>query len=376
MQGEAPVAYGQIYVLSAGGEDPQAWESMGGQRNGLCGAALPGTIFLITGLHTGRVAFTVELHDAEPAPGGEWEEIVEASFRPLGATYLSSWGGEPSWLLDLPDTGYRVRYNATGMDAAREADAELDDEPCVDRYLLQFWPAPPSPDRVVRQTSHAAAYWHENATSQPPPLTPEEKAEAQRLAAAKAGEAEERSWLAAETDFWGGRLPSESVRSLQGSARAAALLDCALAERLVEVGGEDQTRVARWIARRAIAEAGLGGIAWIADALRAADAGETLPPLFSDERAAWDQLWSDPEVPDTEVTTVDGRIDNFRQQAAALPTIFALDLEDPLRAVLEAFWAAAATFGQGRTGELADEIRHTFPEVFDPSRPIGRVGEA
>lgn len=368
MQGEPPVAYGQIYIQSEDGVDPQAWESMGGQQNGLCGAALPGTMFLITGLHTGTVAFAVELHDTEPAPGEEWEEIVEASFRPLGATSVRCWGGEASWPLDLPsDTDYRVRYNAAGMDEAGEMDTILDGEPCVDRYLLQFWPAPPSPDRVVRQTSQSAAYWHAHAREQPPPPTAEEKAEAQRLAAAEALEAKERSRLESERQFWGGRLPSERVRSLQGSARAAALLDCALAESLAEAGAEDQTRVARWIARRAIAEAGLGGISWIAVALTAADAGQALPPLFDDVRAAWDRLRSDPEVPDTVVTTIDGRIDNFRQQAAALPAVFALKLEDPLCAALEAFWAAAATFGQGRTEELADAIRHAFPEIFEPS---------
>ncbi|MEV2198022.1 hypothetical protein AB0I02_44650 [Streptomyces phaeochromogenes] len=33
-----------------------------------------------------------------------------------------------------------------------------------DRYLLQFWPAPPEPARLLKQTSGAAAYWHDFAT--------------------------------------------------------------------------------------------------------------------------------------------------------------------------------------------------------------------
>lgn len=365
MRDEPPVAYGQIYVESEGGDEPHAWESMGGQQNGLCGAALPGSMFLITGLHTGRVAFTVKLHDSEPPMGEEWEEIVEASFRPSGETFLVCWGGGGSWPLDLAEADYRVRYSAAGMDEAREVDVVMDDEPCVDRYLLQFWPAPPSADRIVRQTSQAAAYWHEHARKQPPPPTPEEKAAARRLAAVAAREAEERRGLELQVKLWGGRLPTERIRSLQGSARAAALLDCDLAEALSGATGEDQTFVARWIARRAIAEAGLAGVAWIADALAAVDAGEGLPPLFDDKQATWARMWSDPEVPNTLVTTVDGQHDNFRQQAAALPAIFALSVGDPLDAALEAFWAAAATFGRGRTAQLSDEVRDAFPGIFE-----------
>lgn len=173
-----PVAYGQFYVRSDDGDLPDAWRSMGGQQNGLCGAALPGSLFLVTGLHTGRVAFTAELHASEPAPGEEWEEIVEASFRPLGETFLEAWGGD-FWPLDLADADYRVRYLAIDMHRY-EGDEDDDDfdsfdpeeePPCVGRYLLQFWPAPPAPDLILRQTSAAAAYWHANAREQPPPST-------------------------------------------------------------------------------------------------------------------------------------------------------------------------------------------------------------
>ncbi|MGW0806030.1 hypothetical protein [Nonomuraea sp. NPDC002799] len=29
----------------------------------------------------------------------------------------------------------------------------------IDRYLLQIWPQPESPPRVVQSTSHQLAYW-------------------------------------------------------------------------------------------------------------------------------------------------------------------------------------------------------------------------
>jgi len=78
---EIHVHYGQFYVESGSGwaADPLN-ESLGGQANGLCGAAVPGQLFLITGLHTGSTRVTVEVLDA-PAPiGAEWEDVVEASF--------------------------------------------------------------------------------------------------------------------------------------------------------------------------------------------------------------------------------------------------------------------------------------------------------
>jgi hypothetical protein len=123
------------------------------------------------------------------------EDVVEVSFRPVSAhSRLVQWAGEAFWELDLKEIDYRVRYCAQGMDQARQKDTRLDGEPLLDRYLLQFWPAPPEPDRVVRQTSEIAASWHDYARrrslyrrvvsglrglvrarpcQQPPPPTPE-----------------------------------------------------------------------------------------------------------------------------------------------------------------------------------------------------------
>jgi hypothetical protein len=172
------VHYGQIYVQS--GEDyPDLAECFGGQSNGLCGAATPGNLFLITGLHTGEVGFMVELYDKPPPEDDSWQEVVEASFRPLGETGLAGWGGEGYWPLDLAEASYRVRYCAMGMDEARELDTRMEDDPEADHYLLQFWPAPPEPDRVVKQTSGTAAYWHEFAREQLAPPTPAEQAPAE-----------------------------------------------------------------------------------------------------------------------------------------------------------------------------------------------------
>ncbi|MEU3270314.1 hypothetical protein ABZ639_05675 [Saccharomonospora sp. NPDC006951] len=183
MHGDAWVHYGQIYVQSArpGAPETTMEDSFRGQRNGLCGAAVPGVLFLITGLHTGRVGFTVEHHDAAPAAPEGWQEVVEVAFRLDGdAIALAGWGGEGHWPLDLPRGDYRVRYCGSGMDEARRADTRMEGDPEIDRYLVQFWPAPASADAVVRCTSAIARYWHGYAAGLPPAPNAEPDAAALR----------------------------------------------------------------------------------------------------------------------------------------------------------------------------------------------------
>ncbi|HEX8005451.1 MAG TPA: hypothetical protein VF482_03390 [Trebonia sp.] len=363
MSQAAWVHYGQIYVQS--GEDyPDLAECFGGQSNGLCGAAMPGILYLITGLHTGQVGFTVELHDAPPPIDDSWQEIVEASFRPMGKAGLAGWGGHGYWPLDLAEASYRVRYCGTGMDAARELDTRMEEDPEADRYLLQFWPAPPEPDRVIKQTSEAAAYWHEFASQQPPPPTPEEKAAAERRARAEEERAAERARLEAEKERWGGRLPSQRLRDLGGNAIHVAQLDPSFIHALDEADPGTQRKVARWVTRRAFAEAQLAEIDWIAAALNAMDRGEPLPwPFDGDDRRAWDLLFSDERVPSTFVTPFDGMRSDFLQQAMAFPALFSAREQNPLRAALDALWNAAVAFGHGRYQVLFSEVRQAFPAL-------------
>lgn len=339
LSGDVWVHYGQIYVRSGQADrhapDPELHEYFAGQQNGLCGGAVPGCLFLITGLHTGTVGFVVELHDQLPILDDSWEEIVEVSFQPVGEASLISWAGEWQWPLELIETDYRVRYCARGMDAGHAADTRVDDEPELDQYLLQFWPGPPGPDRVVKQTSAIAAYWHGFARDQPPPPTPEERAEAERLA-------------------------------LQERRRAAeqARLDRSLVDALANADPVTQRDIARWVARRAFVEARLAHVEWIAPALAAMDRGEPLPPPFDDDRRAWGVLLlSDARIPRTLVTSPDGRLDNCLQQAMAFPALFSALEQDPLRAALDALWSAAVAFGHGRHQVLFTEVRQAFPAI-------------
>ncbi|MEC3993776.1 hypothetical protein VSR01_09580 [Actinacidiphila sp. DG2A-62] len=178
---EVDVSYSQIYVESRhASEFDDVSEAFGGQRNGLCGAAWPGVMWLATGLYYGRVGFRVEVHRKRPAVDLGWEEIVEASYRPAGDASLVEWGGGNSWDLGLADTDYRVRYSASGMDRAAAAYRRGDREPVIDRYLLQFWPCAPEPDVVVKQTARAAVYWHERVSTLPPPVVPDVGRQARR----------------------------------------------------------------------------------------------------------------------------------------------------------------------------------------------------
>lgn len=353
MSADVWVHYGQIYAGS-GDEFPGLSESFGGQQNGLCGAAIPGHLFLITGLHTGHVGFAVELHDKEPAVDDDWEEIVEVSFQPTGKTALAQWGGEAHWPLDLPEGSYRVRYCGTWMDEANSPSVEKD--AVIDRYLLQFWPSPPQPDRIVKQTSAVAAYWHGTAQHQPPPPTPEEKAEAARRAQLEA----ERASLEAEKRKWGGWLPSERVRQLAGNAKAAARMDPLLADAIAATDATTQRDIARWVVRRAHTEARLTDIDWIAAALTAMDNGAPLPPPFDDPRRARDRVNSDERIPRTMVTAPDGRGGEYLQQAMAVPIVLMSQEEDPLVAALSAIWAGVHVFGRERYGLLLAEIREVF----------------
>ncbi|WP_203707427.1 hypothetical protein, partial [Asanoa iriomotensis] len=146
--GEIHVHY-RFVNLTEEGAGPDLSRASGGQRNGLCGAAEPGALAMVTGLHTGTVPFTVTWHDTEPPLDDRWEEIVEVSFEPPSANlWLTAF--EDSRPVRLPSVhSLRTRFCARGMDEAADKDVRSHDEPAIDSYLLELWPAPPAPDRIL-----------------------------------------------------------------------------------------------------------------------------------------------------------------------------------------------------------------------------------
>ncbi|MGY1501014.1 hypothetical protein ACW4TU_31285 [Streptomyces sp. QTS52] len=297
------VHYSQIYVESdPDGSIPDLSEAFAGQRGGLCGAAVPGVLWLITGLHTGNVGFVVEVHDEEPALDPAWEDVVEVSFRPVSdRTSLVQWAGEAAWDLDLAPTDYRVRYCARGMDTGRELDTRVSGKPQADSYLLQFWPSPPRPDHVIRETSQIAGYWHRHARELPPPPTPEQRAETERLARQAEERAAEERRLHHEQWVWGGRLPSEALRGVGGNVHGLLGFDSDLVHTLDAAGPEVQRAVASLAARRACEAAGLAEVPWVTQALTALVRKRPLPPPFDDTDRMWETLRSDPQVPNRSV---------------------------------------------------------------------------
>ncbi|WP_345590083.1 hypothetical protein [Streptomyces marokkonensis] len=349
--GELHVSYGQFYVDSRSrrdGDDPGPSSACAGQTNGLCGAAVPGHLFLVTGLHTGRVGLTVEVHGAPPPLDDGWEDVVEASFRPASAsTDVLPWGDGPLCALDLLPVDHRVRYCGRGMDRGRQEElAVLEGGAPVDHYLLQFWPAPPAADLVVRQTSHSAAHWHRHARGLPPPPTPEEQA------------AQER----AEALSWGGRLPSRRLREAGCNARGLVQLDRDLLDAVDAACPATQRGLARWAAHRAFTVAGLDDVDWITPALAALDRGENLPAPFDDPQRVWDRFFADDRIPHTVGDSSAGCHDNLLRRATAMPALLAAAEPDPLRAALDALFAAAVTYGTDYPTLFA-QARRRFPTL-------------
>jgi hypothetical protein len=139
-----------------------ARDSRRGQVNGLCGAAVPGFVFLTTGLHTGDVGFRFEMHDTEPELDSEWEDVVEVSYLPSTPEItLIGLMGDNAFRVEIPVRQYRLRYSGNNLDAAREKDSTLTGDPVIDRFLIQMWPeGDPRPDAILKQTSESAAFWN------------------------------------------------------------------------------------------------------------------------------------------------------------------------------------------------------------------------
>ncbi|MET7875927.1 hypothetical protein ABZS52_03250 [Micromonospora profundi] len=400
--GKAPVDYGQIYVTSR--ELPDMHEAFAGQANGLCGAGQPGALFLMTGTHSGRVRFTVELHDVEPpAAAEEWEEVVEVSFLPRAAVAdLVPWGEGSLGRLPLASEGqettrqpaYRVRYCATGMDEGRDPFGGLDPDERdegghtyldrrPDRYLLCLWPEGTTgggpgdgvtrTDAILRQTSGAAAYWHAWACALPPPPTLWEQVEAEKLNRLERERREQEYRMRDELRRWGGRPPSERLRRVRGNIFGIVLLDRDLVDGVAGVDAVTQRQIAIWAARRAFTVAGIADLDWLTPAWTALDRGLPLPAEFADPTALRTRILGTSAArfvllslrpagrspADPLRTALDAPVDPV---AMALPALPAAVGSDPLQAALEALWAAVNTYAAGRAEFLA-EVRRAFPTV-------------
>jgi hypothetical protein len=360
-RGDVRLSYSQMYVESDGSPDNyDLGMAFAGQRNGLCGAAATGRLWLITGLHTGTVPCTVELHSAAPPVDERWEEVVEAPFTPAGLplTLVGCMADTAAQFVLGSRVSHRVRYCASGMDAGKAADVRGAGEPEVDRYLLQFWPAPPGPDEVLRQTGAVATYWHEYARGLPPAGQTVPKPTGTDRRALRTVDERERSRLQQEREnlLWRGTRPDGPIADIPEAAQLARF-DRSLVDALAAASADGCCTVARFAAGRALTEAGLADVDWIAAALVALEAGEPLPSPFDDPALAWQALWEDERVPATTVRSPDGTADNWSQQAMTLPSLLAAADPNPLRAAVAALVHAAVGVGYDRRGALLADAR-------------------
>ncbi|HWI04752.1 MAG TPA: hypothetical protein VNT52_13155 [Acidimicrobiales bacterium] len=72
--GRILVEHFQSYIASSRVLPSDPPNGTAGQANGLCGARIPGFLYLVVGNLIGSPAFRVEAHDVPPPLGEEWED--------------------------------------------------------------------------------------------------------------------------------------------------------------------------------------------------------------------------------------------------------------------------------------------------------------
>lgn len=315
------------------------------ESNGLCGAGVPGVLELITGTHTGKVPFCIELHESEPVVDAVWDEVVEVSFATgSDEAYLAGSMSTGFWF-PLPRGDYRVRYCARGLDEAQHGD-DGDEQ-----YLLQFWPAAPAPGQILVQTSEHAAYRHRSRRT----LALEELTE-QDLS-----EISERT--ARGRERWGDRVPNDRLLALVDAGmplRALTELDVDLEFALAEADDPLHRRVAAWAALECLDVAGLSMLPMYEPAVQTFRRGEPAPEPFDQPRYSWDVLeWSQPRR--TEVTSpVDGEGSQSQQEWANRTLWYSTD-RDSLVAVLSVVVCLAYVRGRDGYRRAFTDLRARFP---------------
>ena len=75
-EGDLNVHYGFGALSASDVEMPDLDDARSGQSNGLLGAAVPGALSFMFGLHTGPEPLRVEWSETEPPVDDTWEEVV------------------------------------------------------------------------------------------------------------------------------------------------------------------------------------------------------------------------------------------------------------------------------------------------------------
>ena len=335
-RGRMAVSYSQAYLSAGDGPDDYD-AAFTGQVNGLAGGQVLGHLTLLVGVHTGDVGIRVLLCEQAPPVGEEWEDVVEAPFIPeWPEAVLAGCLSDAVCQLHLDQPSYRARWSAQGIDAGRDADVVMSDEPLVDHYELALWPAPPAPEAIVRVGSETARFRHR---MQDPAF-----ARAARTSAT-----------------WGETPPPSEALLDVFEAPWLVELDRDLAEDLAAAEPGVQRAVAYWAAQWACAWIGVDRVDWIAAALNTLRADLLLPASFHDSDALYARLDDDFPPSDGEASAVNGYP---RSPAAyAVSSIVEAAGTDPLAAVVATVKEVHEAIGRDHAHALLAQVREELTRL-------------
>lgn len=115
-------------------------------------AVVPGTVGIGTGTY-GNVRVMTQIHDGEPPVDlAEWDHVTEASLH-IESGMLSVIG-----CLDLKGEDFKVSPGTYRVRCCHANLCESDEygEEGQDWYMVQVWPSPESPRRIIKRWSAAA----------------------------------------------------------------------------------------------------------------------------------------------------------------------------------------------------------------------------
>ena len=170
VRGRVHAAYHQFHLT-----DPNApaLGHFGLPTNGIA-LALPGTVVIFTGIHTGPVALSVALYPVPPrtvdVDHTNWDEVVEISMRSLEGSVRVVGGPTSGAAMEFPVLtpdgagDYRMRIHARGRDTDVDGVAV---EP-FECYLIQVWPQRFVPEKVFKSTDEYGHGIRHAALTAPP----------------------------------------------------------------------------------------------------------------------------------------------------------------------------------------------------------------
>lgn len=110
----------------------------------------------------GDVPVRIEVHDGPPPDDPAWDAAVELSLRSGDEVRVTGWAGAGLLAAPVPRgvtlrARYAVRDGQAGSEQFRAGDGWQ--AAAAERYVLQLWPAPAAPARLVTASSPWSQYW-------------------------------------------------------------------------------------------------------------------------------------------------------------------------------------------------------------------------